>query len=296
MDETTISDEDRIRDGFAGQRMVVVPRPVVRETLTQPVTSRLLVTDAGFFPHAARHGRSRPDGAHQHILMVCTDGSGWCRMPGGRHTVERGDAVLIPAGSAHEYAASASDPWTLWWMHVIGIDAAELVQTAHASAAGPVSHLRDPAPVASLISQTVDALDMGTAGGALRAAGAAWHALALVAANRRRVRGPEPSSVERAVEHLRATTPKRTSVEALAALVGLGVSQFSALFREHVGVPPLRYQSDLRMARARELLDTTDQPVAAIARSCGYDDALYFTRQFTRTHGLSPTAFRQRAH
>src|SRR5690349_9302640 len=102
MDETSVLDPEAMRDGFTGQRMLVLARPVVRAALARPVTRRLLVTDAGFFPHAARHGRSRPGGAGQHILLVCTGGSGWCRTPDGRFDVQRGDAVLMPAAVAHE--------------------------------------------------------------------------------------------------------------------------------------------------------------------------------------------------
>lgn len=295
MDETPIASTGALRDGFAGQRMVVVPRPVVRAALARPVTRRLLVTDAGLFPHAARHGRSRAGGAGQHILLVCTDGSGWCRTSDGRFIVQRGDAVLISASVAHEYAASADDPWTLWWLHVIGEDAADLVQTARAAAGGPVSHLRDPAGIASLVSQVIDALDTETVGGLVRASGAAWNALTQVIATGRRTPGPSLSPVERAVEHLRATAPRRTSVGALAAMVGLSSSQLGELFRQHVGVAPLRYQSNLRMAMARELLDSTELSVASVAKASGYDDALYFSRQFTRTHGLSPTTYRARA-
>ncbi|WP_255415704.1 helix-turn-helix domain-containing protein [Promicromonospora sp. AC04] len=274
--------------------MFVVPRPTVRAALARPVTGRLLVTDAGLFPHAAHHGRLRHGGASQHILMVCTSGTGWCRTPDGRFAVQRGDAVLLPANVAHEYAASDDDPWTLWWLHFVGLDSAELVRSAHHAAGGPLSHLRDPAPVASLVSQVIDALDSGTAGGLVRASGAAWNALAQLIATGRRTPGPALSPVEQAVEHLRATTPQRTSVDALAAMVGLSPSQLNTVFRQQVGVPPLRYQSDLRMARARELLDSTELAVAAIAHSCGYDDPLYFSRQFTRTHGLAPTAYRAR--
>ncbi len=294
MDETTVIEELALRDGFTGQRMFVVPRPTVQAALARPVTGRLLVTDAGLFPHAARHGRFREGGASQHILMLCTSGAGWCRTPDGRFTVQRGDAVLLPAEVAHEYAASEDDPWTLWWLHFVGRDSAELVRSAHEAAGGPLSHLRDPTPVAGLVSQVIDALDSGTAGGLVRATGAAWNALTQVIATGRRRPGPALSPVEQAVEHLRATTPQRTSVEALAAMVGLSSSQLNAAFRRQVGVPPLRYQSDLRMARARELLDSTDFAVTAIAASCGYEDPLYFSRQFTRTHGLAPTAYRAR--
>ncbi|WP_030154541.1 AraC family transcriptional regulator [Glycomyces sp. NRRL B-16210] len=296
MDESAVTeDPGAVRDGFAGQRMLVVPRVAVDQALLHPVTGKLLVTDAGCFPHAARHGRSRPHGAPEHVLLVCTDGAGWCRIEGAHTAVARGGAILIPAARAHAYGASPDDPWTLWWFHFTGADAADLVGAANAAAGGHVTHLRDPAPVASLISQVIDALDSGlTAAGFTRASGAAWHALAHVIATGRRNPGTSLSPLERAVEHLRATAPRRTTVPALASMVGLSASQISALFREHLGVSPLRFQVQLRMARARELLDGTALPIASVARETGYDDPMYFSRQFTRTHNMTPTAYRTR--
>ena len=295
MDEAPI-DLPAVRgDGFEGQRFYVVPRPVAREALQAPVTSRLLVTDAGFFPHAARHGRERTAGVGQHILLVCADGSGWCSTREDRYEIQAGDAVLLQAGVPHAYGASPDRPWTLWWFHFAGTDAADLVAAARAVAGGPISHLREHAPIARLIAQIIDSLSSGTSGGLISASGAAWNALAQIIASGRRSPGSALSPAERAVEHLRASAPHRTPVEDLAAMVGLSTSQFAAVFREHVGVPPLRYQTNLRMAMARDLLDGTDRSVAAVAQECGYEDALYFSRQFARVHGLSPSAYRGRA-
>lgn len=168
------------------------------------------------------------------------------------------------------------------------------MRTALSAAGGTVSHLRDPRTVASLVSEIIDALDTGTAGGLVQASGAAWHVLTEIIATGRRHRGPTLSPVERVVEHLRATTPRRTSVEELAAMVGLRPTQLGTLFRRQIGTSPLRYQSDLRMARARELLDSTHLSVAEVADACGYEDPLYFSRQFSKTHAQSPTAFRNR--
>jgi AraC-like DNA-binding protein len=50
------------------------------------------------------------------------------------------------------------------------------------------------------------------------------------------------------------------------------------------------------MARARELLLTTDESVASIAAAVGYSDPFYFTRQFRRVNGASPTSFREAWH
>jgi AraC-like DNA-binding protein len=298
MDEPTIvTDADGIREGFAGQRMLVVPRTIAEQALRHPVTGKLLVTDAGHFPHAARHGRSRPKGAREQILLLCTDGAGWCRTEGTQFQVSRGGVVLLPADRAHAYGAAEGDPWTLWWFHFTGTDAVDLVRTANAAAGGRVTHLREPAPIASLISQVIDALDSGlTISALVRASGAAWHALAQVIATGRRNPGTNLSPLERAVEHLRATAPQRTSVSSLASIVGLSPSQLSSLFRERLGVSPLQYQVQLRMTRARQLLDGTDLPIAAVARDTGYDDPMYFSRQFTRIHGLTPSAYRNRPH
>ncbi|MQM26035.1 AraC family transcriptional regulator [Glycomyces albidus] len=296
MDESTmVFDQDGIREGFAGQRMLVVPRSTVEKALRHPVTGKLLVTDAGYFPHAARHGRSRPRGARQQILLVCTDGEGWCRSEDTEFAVSRGGVVLLPADRPHAYGASKADPWTLWWFHFTGSDATDLVRTAHSAAGGRVTHLRDPAPVASLVSQVIDALDSGlTTSSLTRASGAAWHAIAQVIATGRRNPGPTLNPLERAVDHLRATTPHRTSVTALASMVGLSASQLTALFRDNLGVSPLQFQVNLRMTRARELLDGSDLSIASVAREAGFDDPMYFSRQFTRVHGMTPSAYRGR--
>ncbi|MDV3128054.1 AraC family transcriptional regulator [Mycobacterium sp. 21AC1] len=294
MDESTAA---WIADGFAGQRMLGVPRPVVDDALRMPVTRRLLVTDAGFFPRATLHGRSRLRGASEHVIMVCTAGAGWCRTDEGQFDVGAADAVLLPKGRAHTYGAAEQDPWTLWWMHVVGTDSDELIAAASASATSPVVHLADPAPATSLISRVIDMLaDGSTSASLVGAAGAAWHAMTVIAATGRQRATGEADPVDRALEHLRSTSPRRTNVAALAAMVGLSASHLNAVFRQRIGTGPLEFQLQLRMSRARELLDTTALTVAAVARATGYTDPLYFSRQFTKVHGQSPKAYRQRHH
>ena len=65
----------------------------------------------------------------------------------------------------------------------------------------------------------------------------------------------------------------------------LNGSHFAALFKSRIGYPALQYQTQLWMARARELLDTTDQSIAAVAAATGYPDSFYFARQFKKVHG-----------
>ncbi|MGH3379292.1 MAG: helix-turn-helix domain-containing protein [Actinoallomurus sp.] len=284
--------------GFAGERISVLARPLMREALTLPLTSRLLVTDCGYFPKAADHQRSRTEGSPQAIVIVCVDGAGWCRLPSGRSEVGAGQALVIPAGVPHAYGAAADDPWTIWWLHLAGADVAELagVVLAGRVAAGPERPVIDVGDVYQAVSLIDDALGRMERDDSVRsrqsAAGAAWHLLALLAAGRTGTSASRNDAIQQAQQYLREHVGARTSVAALAALAQLSPSHFAALFRRATGTGVLRYQTRLRMSRARELLDTTDRPIAEIARALGYTDPFYFSRQFHAVHGTSPSDYR----
>jgi AraC family transcriptional regulator of arabinose operon len=281
-----------IEDGFPGQRLLVMPRPRVRAALTRPGTSHLVVTDAGYFPEARAHGMARPEGVPQSVVLVCVRGAGWCVVDGVRHEVAAGQVVVVPPDTPHEYGAGDAAPWTLWWLHLDGRDLAEFLRVAGLSAAAPVRQLSDVYRVVALIEEVVQAMERDqTFASVLAASGAAWHLMALLCSERR-VGSPRESAVEQAQEYLRQHVTERVSVDELAALARLSPSHFAARFKQETGSTPLRYQTQLRMARARELLDTTDLPVGLVADRVGYVDPFYFSRQFRAVHGLTPVAYR----
>lgn len=282
-----------IRDGFPGQRMHVLPRPRVREALTQPATSSLFVTDSGYFPHAHHHGRERSTPSPQAIVIICAKGRGRVRTEGGEFSVGPGQLVVVPPNAPHAYWADADEPWTLWWMHVDGTLVREWITIAGASAAAPVRTVADPYEAIALIDQVIRHMQKDTTSASvLAASGAAWHLLTLLAVGR--PAGEMASdTIERTAAYLRLHFAERFNVSDLAAMAGLSVSHFAALFKKQVGQPVHGYQNELRMSRARELLDTSSTPVAEIARIVGFDDSFYFARQFRRLHGQTPSGYRR---
>jgi transcriptional regulator GlxA family with amidase domain len=124
------------------------------------------------------------------------------------------------------------------------------------------------------------------------ASGAAWHLLASLASGRHRARTGRRDPVALAKAKLRQELTTKVSVDELAAAVSLSPSHLSALFRKAVGCGPGEYQTRLRMSAARELLDTTELPVSAVARQVGYGDPLYFSRQFRARHGMTASEYR----
>lgn len=65
------------------------------------------------------------------------------------------------------------------------------------------------------------------------------------------------------------------------------------LFTQELGMSPKRYQLSLRMARARELLASSNLSIDAIAGHCGFGSVQAFRAQWSKTTRLAPSAFRQ---
>ena len=283
-----------LRDGFPGQRLHVLPHPLVREALQRPPTSRLLVTDAGYFPHASRHGRVRRTGSAQTIVIVCTEGAGWCDLDGRPHDIRAGEALVIPARMPHRYYADVRRPWSIWWLHVTGDDVDDLLSATGTTASAPTMPLSDLVAVTDLIETVCNALEADeTAASLIAAAGAAWHLLALLAGQSQQ--GGRGSPIFLVQSHLRLHLAAPVSVPELAAMAGFSPSHFSARFRAVTGFSVVEYVKRLRMARARQLLITSELTVAEVAMDVGYEDPFYFSRQFHAVTGLSPRSYRQRS-
>jgi AraC-like DNA-binding protein len=81
-------------------------------------------------------------------------------------------------------------------------------------------------------------------------------------------------------------------VSDLAGAAGLSRAHFSREFRRAFGESPHAYVLSRRLERAAALLRSTDRSVADICFSVGLRSLGSFTTSFTRTYGMSPTAYR----
>jgi AraC-like DNA-binding protein len=85
------------------------------------------------------------------------------------------------------------------------------------------------------------------------------------------------------------------TVETLAGIAGMSRSSFAARFAEAFGETPMSLLRDARLRRARELLVTTDIPVARIAHEVGFVGRSNFSRAFRKMFSVDPTRFRAKA-
>ena len=82
----------------------------------------------------------------------------------------------------------------------------------------------------------------------------------------------------------------------LAETLNLSPSRLRHLFKEQTGISFRKYLLQVRMTRARHLLETSFLTVKETAKRLGIGDASHFVRDFEKEFGLSPARYRKRYH
>jgi len=83
-------------------------------------------------------------------------------------------------------------------------------------------------------------------------------------------------------------------VEALAERAAMSPRNFARFFRRETGITPAAYVEELRVERARQLLEEGTDPVELVAARCGFGTPETMRRAFARRVGASPAQYRSR--
>lgn len=289
----------KLREGFAGQDMFVIPRPVLARARQHPLLRSVYPTDIGWFPTAGHHFRQRPTGAGQDHLMLCIGGQGYVKINGQRSHLSKDHLLIIPRDTPHTYWAADDDPWSIYWVHFLGDDADYFVdRIPRPGQPVPVeAAVRDEA--VRLFRYCLDALHDGYGMQTLiYAAQATQHVLSLLLYRNRLLPTDQRSGlrrerIESAIAFMQANLNENLRLEDFAREAGMSVSHFSERFRRQTGQSPMAYFIQLRMRLACRLLDLSGQPVKSVALEIGYKDPYYFSRIFKKSMGISPDRYRE---
>ncbi|MEP4049739.1 MAG: AraC family transcriptional regulator [Luteolibacter sp.] len=102
----------------------------------------------------------------------------------------------------------------------------------------------------------------------------------------------EYQAFTRIIDHARENLHRQIGVKELAGFAGISESTLNRRFREILQYNPQQLLTQLRVARACELLEDSVFNVSEIADRCGYDSPAAFARAFRKIKHTSPREFR----
>jgi len=254
----------------------------------------------GLFRMRKNYARWREHGAPGWLLIYTLGGRGRFGHEKGETILEKGDLVLLMPRTRNDYGLVESDPrWDLLWAYFfpraewhpflkwpeiapghLGLhlshstERTRLVrsfQKVHQVATGPLRHREMRAM--NQLEKTLLLCDE---------------------LNPRSAQPRVDTRIYRVMDFICQNFSRPLTLDALARPSGLSVSRMSHLFREQTGQTPHQFLESQRMARAKQLLALTHDPVKLIAAEVGFPDLFHFSKRFKKQHGISPRGYRQK--
>jgi YesN/AraC family two-component response regulator len=97
-----------------------------------------------------------------------------------------------------------------------------------------------------------------------------------------------------AIDYMQQHVSGKLTLSEMAAHVNLSASHFAAVFQKHTGFAPIEYFNHLKIQRACQHLQFTNERIKEISAAVGIEDSYYFSRLFKKMIGISPALYRQR--
>lgn len=98
--------------------------------------------------------------------------------------------------------------------------------------------------------------------------------------------------IQKAIEWLSGKMDQTVSMQELAHDMHISYRTLNRRFLDITGLSPLNYLHELRIERAKELLECTGQRLEEITLAVGYEDLSSFRRLFKRLSGITPIQYR----
>ncbi len=235
----------------------------------------------------------------EYLLHYILSGKGTYTVNGKTWKLGKNQLFLICPEVTTYYEADKDDPWTYLWIGFSGIKARTYLDYANLNENSLTGEYEKPETLLSCVRNMLDASKLTYANELKREGYLFLFLSALMEAQGKTRANTHDYSfqiyVEHAVEFIEHHYREELKVSDMADYIGINRSYLTACFQKSIGISPQQYLIRYRMEKARDLLKTTDLPIAAIAADVGYEDALAFSRGFRHMYGSSPKDFRRKA-
>lgn len=230
----------------------------------------------------------RRNGLPSHQLLYTAEGSGTAVFFGKEYSIEKGSLYFCPANSAHEYY-SKEEPWVTYWITFNGTAFSHFFNYEQGiwTTPGNFDFISEYKKIFSLKDSAEWAKNSGVALYRLLC-----RYLDFIPYNSENA--VLKYKLSPALEYIENNYGDYIEIRTLAELTGVSFEHFCRIFKSCTGITPVKYVTTLRINKAKEaLIKSRSMSVSEIAALSGFESAAYFSKQFKKSEGITPTDFRK---
>ncbi len=231
-----------------------------------------------------------------YLIHYIVDGKGLYQSGEKKYELEAGEGFLIEPNVLTYYQADKEEPWSYLWIGFSGKRAAEYLEDLGLGGRQLTFRSEQGRKLKELVLEMMSCSD-GSVTSQYRQQSLLYAFFAVLAENAVDRGKGEPSKenfyMERAVTYIRNRYSSDIKVTDIADYLCVNRSYLYKLFKNTLHMSPQEFLTEVRLSRARELLTTTKLSIEHVALSCGYGDALVFSKAFKRNTGCVPKEYRK---
>ena len=214
------------------------------------------------------------------------------------HYIQGGHGFLIEPGHVTTYSADQDDPWEYVWIEFGGLRARECMQIAGLSNENPI-YTPDSEDGGREIMNEFLQIARQTEASSMELMGHLYllmDQLQKHSTARKQIQGGKLSEfyVREAMNFIEQNYARDIRIEDIARRCNLERSYFGKIFKKVLGQSPQEFLIRFRMAKASDMLITTNRSVGEIGEAVGYPNLLHFSRAFKSVYEISPRDYRQK--
>ncbi|PKA97408.1 AraC-like DNA-binding protein [Flavobacteriaceae bacterium MAR_2009_75] len=289
-------DNRNIKQGFLGQKMVVLPNSIQQRLHKSSISKEFYITDIGFYPKAEGHYIHRKKGCKEYIFIYCIEGSGSVQFDGTKFQLNPNTYCIIPIKTVHSYYASKAEPWSIYWMHFRG-ELCDSLYQRHCESKSEVKNVHFESERISQFNQIFDMLNSEYGSNHLEFAnilGLKFLSSFIYTEVDQTLNTRNHNNIVDSIKiFLNENLDKSFKADEIAEKFNYSSSYLFNLFKKRTGYSLIHFFNLKKIQKGCEYLKYTDLSIKEISFKLGFHDPLYFSRMFKKYMGVPPRKYRK---
>ena len=227
---------------------------------------------------------------HEFQLVYITKGNGqYASQQIQQCDIQEGTVILIKPGEWHTYRPDETTGWESYWVGFSGLGAENL------SSLNQLIKIGYDEEMVGLYRKILDVSNDERPGYQQLLSGILIHLVAYLfyRANDKNWRDKQViDKIDKARLIIREKLNTSISPEEIAASLNISYTWFRRMFRQYTGLAPAQYIAQLKIQKSKEMLSVSNKTIKEIAIDLGFESIDYFSTQFRKQAGQTPTQFR----